>query len=77
MGNGSATRKWLSRAGRRLRELREGRGLTQLQLAYILDVTPAAISLWETGQRCPDAEHVYRMERELGLPAETWLRRAA
>lgn len=73
----SGTREWLSEAGSRLREIRESRELTQRQVANLLDVTPQAVSLWEAGQRRPDAESIYRMEQELGLPVRTWLRGAA
>ncbi len=36
-------------AGRKLRELRRSRGLTQIQLADLLNVTQPMISRWESG----------------------------
>lgn len=35
-------------------ELRKEKGLTQKQLAQMVQVTDKAVSKWETGQRCPD-----------------------
>jgi transcriptional regulator with XRE-family HTH domain len=40
-------------ASGRARELRERAGLTQRELARLLDVTPATISRWESGDRRP------------------------
>jgi transcriptional regulator with XRE-family HTH domain len=41
--------------GKDVKEFREGHGLTQLRLAYLMDVTPGAISKWEReeGNRPP------------------------
>ena len=36
-----------------LKDLREKRGLTQAQLADSLNVTPGAVSLWESGKSRP------------------------
>ncbi|MBP3292753.1 MAG: helix-turn-helix transcriptional regulator, partial [Clostridia bacterium] len=39
---------------RRIKNLRKSRGITQEQLAGYLDVSPQAVSRWETGTSCPD-----------------------
>ena len=39
---------------RRIKSLRKSRGITQEQLAGYLDVSPQAVSRWETGTSCPD-----------------------
>jgi transcriptional regulator with XRE-family HTH domain len=72
-----APRQWLAKAGAQLRVTRVEHGLSQLELARILGVSKGAVSLWESGSRRPDAEYIYRLEGELGLPVETWLRGAA
>ncbi len=40
----------------RLKELREGKGLSQIQLAKKLnnEITNSAIAMWETNQRVPN-----------------------
>jgi len=38
----------------RLKQLREERGLTQKQLAEMLNISRSALSLYESGQRQPD-----------------------
>jgi len=45
----------------RYKELREEFSLTQKQLAEILDLTPAAIGLYEQGRREPDLETLEKM----------------
>lgn len=39
--------------GKRIRELREARGLTQEQLAHEVGVTVKAVYMWEHGTRMP------------------------
>lgn len=41
-------------AGKTIKLLREKKGLTQIQLATILDVSDKTISKWETGRGLPD-----------------------
>lgn len=41
-------------AGTRLRDARKAVGMTQADLATVLDITPAAISQWETDITLPD-----------------------
>lgn len=58
-----------SRVGRRLRQVREGLGLSQQQMADRLGgvVGQSAISKWESG-KIPDAETIANLEWLLGLP---------
>ena len=42
--------------GERLRELRKEEGITQIELAEILDKTNGAISAYETGRKNPSLE---------------------
>lgn len=44
--------------GERLRELRKDKGLSQVQLAKLLEnkITKTAIGLWELNQRTPNLE---------------------
>ena len=39
---------------RRIKTLRKSRGITQEQLAGYLEISPQAVSRWETGTSCPD-----------------------
>jgi len=47
--------------GRQIWHLRDAAGLTQMQLAVKLGVTPAHISLWETGQTMPDSKYLEKI----------------
>ncbi len=48
-------------------ELRKEKGLTQLQLAEMLNVTDKAISRWETGKGYPDIELLQKISDTLGV----------
>ena len=50
-----------------IRELREARGWTQLQLAYKLGVTPATVSNWERGVFEPKAGQLRALARAFGV----------
>jgi transcriptional regulator with XRE-family HTH domain len=68
-GKGMARRKpteWEVVMGQRIRELRRARGLTQQQLAHLVDVTVTAVSMWETGVRTPYLETASRLADVLG-----------
>lgn len=43
-----------SELGRKIKELRERKGLTQLELASVLNLSDRTISKWETGRGYPD-----------------------
>lgn len=46
------------KVGSKIKDLREGKGLTQEQLAGKVYVTRQAISSWEKGQSFPDIDNV-------------------
>jgi len=50
-----------------LKELREASGLTQLEVAYKLGVTPQTVYMWETGRREPLARIFVDMARLYGV----------
>ena len=47
--------------GKRLRELRKEKGMTQLQLGAQLNVTKMGISHWERGDSQPDLDQLKRI----------------
>ena len=49
--------------GKRLRELRTERDMSQRQLATVFNVCNQTISFWETGAREPDLDHLVAMAR--------------
>lgn len=50
-----------------IRQLREAKGDTQLQLAIALGVTPATVYNWERGQFEPKASQLRAMARHFGI----------
>lgn len=50
-----------------IKELREAAGLTQLQLAYRLGVTPGSVSAWERGVTEPRSLQLRALAHELGV----------
>ena len=50
-----------------IRELREGRGWTQLELANKLGVTPATVYNWERGRYEPSASKLRAIARAFGV----------
>jgi transcriptional regulator with XRE-family HTH domain len=60
--------------GKRIRDLREERGLTQRELARRAGLTPSGVGFIEHGQtRNPSAETVVAIARALGVPVEELL----
>jgi Zn-dependent peptidase ImmA (M78 family)/DNA-binding XRE family transcriptional regulator len=53
--------------GRRIREARERKGLTQADIASALGKTPTAVSYWESGQRSPGLDDLTQLTRLLGV----------
>ncbi len=45
----------------RLRELRKEKGLTQIELAKILNVSDRSVGFYETGERDPDTETLKKL----------------
>ncbi|MBQ9781401.1 MAG: helix-turn-helix transcriptional regulator [Clostridia bacterium] len=52
---------------RRIAVLRKQKGLTQSALAEKMDVTPQAVSKWETGRAMPDLSHVDELAAVLSV----------
>ena len=60
--------------GERLREARLVRGLRAVELAEILDVTPQAVSSYETGRKSPSPAIADAIAEKLNLPAHFFTR---
>lgn len=56
--------------GNFLCQLREEKGMTQAQLAQMLNVTAAAVSKWENGESKPRIETLFALAQILGVSAE-------
>ena len=52
---------------RQVLRLRRERGLTQHRLSALLNVTPQAISKWETGGSLPDIEILLKLSHLSGI----------
>lgn len=52
---------YLNNFGITLKELRQSRGLTQEHLARILDITPSAITMYESGARNPSIKILIKL----------------
>lgn len=53
----------------RLKELREEKGLSQVQLSKKTGLSRSAINFWEAGQRTPNAEVIIILSRFFGVSA--------
>ncbi len=54
-----------------IRELREDAGLTQLQLAMKLGVTPSAVYAWESGRNEPRASQLRAIAHYFGVSMDS------
>lgn len=63
--------------GKRIRSLRETRGLKQIDIANALQVSPQAVSKWERGENAPDISVWLHLSQLLGVSCDTLLGRAA
>ncbi|HIE53164.1 MAG TPA: XRE family transcriptional regulator [Armatimonadetes bacterium] len=63
----------MSEIGRRIKQAREEKGLTQSQLAAVVHCSPQAISNWEIGNRTPSYEDLQRLAEALGRPRSWFL----
>ncbi len=59
------------KTGRLICQLRNGKNLTQKELAEKLNVTDKAVSKWERGDGCPDVEMLPRIADVFGVSVET------
>ena len=57
----------------KLRDYREQEGLTQLQLAELLDVSDKSISKWELGEGYPSKRNLAKISEVLGISIEALL----
>jgi len=55
----------LRKFGKRLKELRLEKNLTQLELAEILDLSPNFVGMVERGERNTTVENVFKIARAL------------
>lgn len=62
--------KYLSAFGKRVAEIRKGRGITQEQLAEMANLTPLAISFIEQGRRWPRIITVHKVAKALGVQVD-------
>jgi transcriptional regulator with XRE-family HTH domain len=56
--------------GERIAAWRKAKGLTQRQLAAIVEVTHAAVGQWESGKTSPLQEHLDAIVKHLGITME-------
>ncbi|MBR6684102.1 MAG: helix-turn-helix transcriptional regulator [Firmicutes bacterium] len=59
--------------GKRIARLRRGLGLSQMDLAEKLGVTPQAVSKWETGATLPDIELLLELSKLYETPINDML----
>lgn len=60
----------LSKVGNLIRNLRQEKGMTQKQLANIMNITDKTISKWERGLGCPDVTLLPELSSILGVNIE-------
>ena len=60
-------------AGRRIAALRQARGMTQQQLAAMMNVSHQAVSKWESGLALPDIQTMLELTRFFGITVEQLL----
>jgi LPXTG-motif cell wall-anchored protein len=58
------------KAGKRIRELRTQKGLTQEALALELGISRQAVAKWEAGQTAPSTANLVALSRLLNVPLE-------
>ena len=56
--------------GKRIKELRKDKGLTQSQLAKIISSTQDTISLWELGKSYPDIINLVKMAKYFSVSTD-------
>lgn len=56
--------------GKKISTLRQGNGLTQQQLAAMMNVSHQAVSKWESGQALPDIQTMLELTRFFGITVE-------
>ena len=59
----------------KIREKRKEAGLSQTQLARVLHVTHATVSMWETGRNMPSLESIVHCADALGCRVDDLIER--
>lgn len=54
----------------RIRELREEKGLSQIELAKAVNFTQAFVSSWEAGRRTPNVETIIFLAQFFGVTTD-------
>lgn len=60
----------MSILGNRIRELRENKGLSQIELAKIVKMANTTISQWESGKRTPDSDSLLKLSGFFGVSVD-------
>ena len=60
----------LAKVGNLIRNLRKEKGMTQKQLANIMNISDKTISKWERGLGCPDVSLLPELSSLLGVNIE-------
>lgn len=56
--------------GNKIKELREGKGITQTELANLIGVTQDSISLWEKNKRTPNTPYIIALSRVFNISSD-------
>ncbi len=59
---------------KQLIHLRNVKGISQEELASLMDVTRQSVSKWETGQALPDSEKIVRLSEIFGVTTDYLLK---
>ncbi len=59
--------------GSNIKEFRKSRGFTQEELADLLNITPQAVSKWESENGCPDVSMLIPLAKTLGVTTDALL----
>ena len=54
----------------KIKQLRISQGLNQSEFASRLNITPGAVSQWETGRTVPDTERLMAIAKEFSIPLD-------
>lgn len=63
--------------GKRIKQIREEKGLTQQQLADLLNVGRTVVTMWESGENTPPTKHLAPLASALGCTVDELLGVAA
>ena len=63
-------KRWFPMLGARIGLLRRARGLSQAQLAELLQISPSTMGMYEQGRREPSLQTVVALSRHLGVSTD-------